>query len=70
MGFLPLFLGFYLAIREDYFISILCFLISICGFQQVYNNIKIQELLNSQAKELTRINKTIIMKEKREYYER
>jgi hypothetical protein len=55
-GFLPLGLGVYLANRGDYVISVGCFLISVCGFQQVYHSLKKQEMFETfkagQEKEL------------------
>lgn len=58
-GFLPLFFGVYLAQRQDYFLSVGCFFISLCGFQQIYHTLKVQELfglfkdkINEQAQQL------------------
>lgn len=48
-GFLPMFFGLYLAHRGDYFLSIGCLLTSVCGFQQVYHNLKNQELFEALA---------------------
>ena len=46
-GFLPLGLGAYLAHRGDYFISVGCFLIAVCGFQQIYHSLKNLELFKA-----------------------
>jgi uncharacterized protein HemX len=46
-GVLPLCLGLYLTHRNDYFVAVACFLISVCGFQQVYYTLNIQESLKS-----------------------
>jgi len=48
-GFFPLIFGLYLALKGDYFVSVGCFLTSVCGFQQVYHNLKNQELFEAFA---------------------
>lgn len=45
-GFFPLLFGLYLAYKGDYFVSVGCILTSVCGFQQVYHNLKNQELFD------------------------
>lgn len=51
-GLFPLFFGLYLAHRGDYFVSVGCFLTSVCGFQQVYHNLKNRELFEALSKKI------------------
>lgn len=46
VGWTPILLGSYLTYKEDYFSAVICFLISFCGFRQVYDDIKVQEELD------------------------
>ena len=73
-GLFPLLLGAYLTYKEDYFIAIGCFLVAFCGFRQVYNYIRNQELiknleskLSKQQQELNKTNKLIEFKNKEIY---
>lgn len=51
-GLFPLFCGLYLALKSEYFVSIGCLLTSVCGFQQVYHNLKNKELFEILNKKI------------------
>ena len=53
-GLLPLSFGLYLAHKGEFFISVGCLLTSVCGFQQVYHNLKNRELFENSAKQHAR----------------
>jgi len=59
MGWIPFFLGIYLAYTEEYFTAIICFLVSFCGFKQVYDTLKYQSLYIAQQKELLRMRSIV-----------
>lgn len=51
-GWMSLGFGIYLTYREDYVIAAGCFLISFCGFRQVYDNLKRQERCKELEKKM------------------
>lgn len=51
-GILPLCMGISLACREDYIIAVGCFIIAVFGFQQVYRNAGVQELIDSLTQKI------------------
>jgi hypothetical protein len=63
-GCLPLALGAYTAYEEHYAISVTCFIIALCGFQEIHYVIKCREEMVKckkqmlyQSKELATVNK-------------
>lgn len=50
-GVLPLGLGAYLANREEYVVAIVCFIIAVCGFLQVYYSLSIQDDLQKDLEQ-------------------
>ena len=57
-GCTPLLFAVYLTYKEEYFVAVGCFIIAFCGFYQVYEFLKLYEILEKQQIQLNKILKS------------